>query len=213
MINYSKELEKIISLPETKGKRLMLHSCCAPCSSYCLKYLRQYFKITVIYYNPNITEDEEYRKRLSEQKRLIGIFNEQAEKDGAFLIDIIDVIYDKSEFFEAVKGYETLGEGSKRCEKCFELRLKKTALEAKKGGFDYFTTTLTVSPLKNAELINTIGQITAKETETVFLPSDFKKKDGYKQTIEMSREYDLYRQDYCGCGFSKKERYDKEQSK
>lgn len=206
MVNYSKELEKIIAVPENSGKRLVLHSCCAPCSSYCLLYLRKYFRISVIYYNPNITEDAEYQKRLKEQLRLIEIFNSKADLDGAYKIDVIETDYNPGCFFEAVRGYENLGEGSKRCEKCFELRLTRTAEAAADIKADYFTTTLTVSPLKNARLINEIGMRIGDEKKVAFLPSDFKKKDGYKQTIELSKEYDLYRQDYCGCGFSKRER-------
>lgn len=208
MVNYSKELEKIISMPENIGKSVVLHSCCAPCSSYCLLYLRKYFRISVLYYNPNITEDYEYQKRLKEQLRLIDIFNSNADSDGAYRIEVIHADYNPRDFFEAVRGLENLGEGSQRCAKCFELRLTKTAKAAQSIGADYFTTTLTVSPLKNAQLINEIGMKLADDMNVKFLPSDFKKKDGYKQTIELSKEYNLYRQDFCGCGFSKKERED-----
>lgn len=204
--NYQKELEKIIEKNEAEGgdaKRLFLHSCCAPCSSYCLEYLCKYFAITVFYYNPNISFAEEYRKRVEEQKRLIAAYN--AEGKG-YPIAIVEGDYLPEEFYEMAKGYEECPEGGERCFRCFDLRLRKTAMEAKAAGFDYFATTLTISPLKNAAKINEIGMALAAEYDIAWLPSDFKKKNGYKRSIELSAEYGLYRQDYCGCAFSKAER-------
>lgn len=212
-INYSKQLDKILKAPSNKGKKLFLHSCCAPCSSYVLEYLRKFFRITVFYFNPNITEDEEYYKRAAEQKRLIGEFNSQIlqeEAEGkeaeAFLIDIVEGNYRKEDFFDSIKGFEHCKEGSERCFICFDLRLRETAVRARERKADYFTTTLTISPLKNAAKINEIGEKLSQEYGVSFLPSDFKKKNGYKRSIELSAEYGLYRQDYCGCIFSKKER-------
>ncbi len=206
-MNYQKELEKILENPEQgqEGKvpTLFLHSCCAPCSSYVLEYLCPYFAITVFYYNPNISASVEYQKRVEEQKRLIAAYNE--EKKG-YLIQILEGDYEPGLFYEAVKGLEQLGEGSERCFRCFDLRLSETARLAKEGQFDYFGTTLTISPLKNAEKLNEIGQQWAREYEVNWLPSDFKKKNGYKRSVELSAEYNLYRQDFCGCSFSKAER-------
>lgn len=212
-VNYSKELDKIWADSENYGKHLFLHSCCAPCSSYVLEYLRSFFCITVFYFNPNITEDEEYFRRVEEQKRLIGEFNRQlsGRKDSgeslkAFPIKIIEGDYRKECFFEHIKGLEQCPEGGERCFACFELRLRETALRAKEQKADYFTTTLTISPLKNAAKINEIGQQLSGEYGIAFLPSDFKKKNGYKRSVELSAEYGLYRQDYCGCIYSKLER-------
>lgn len=200
--NYSKELEKIMENPENKGKQLFLHSCCAPCSSYVLEYLRNFFRITVFYFNPNITGDEEYQKRVAEQKRLIAEMNRQS----GYPIEVIEGEYKKELFFDSVRGLEDCKEGGERCFVCYELRLRETALRAKEKGADYFTTTLSISPLKNAEKINEIGEHLSAEYGVTHLPSDFKKKNGYKRSIELSKEYDLYRQDYCGCIFSKVER-------
>ena len=202
-INYARQLDHLLEQPETKGKHLFLHSCCAPCSSYVLEYLRSFFSITIFYYNPNITEDAEYRKRVIEQKRLIGIFNEMGD---AYPSEIMEGDYVPEQFFAMSRGYEKCPEGGERCFRCYEMRLRETALQAKKAGADYFTTTLTISPLKNAAKINEIGQRLSEELEIPFLPSDFKKKNGYKRSVELSKEYDLYRQDYCGCIFSKAER-------
>lgn len=212
-VNYQKELEKILAALQKfdsdtgqeggKTATLFLHSCCAPCSSYCLEYLCQYFSITVFYYNPNISASEEYVKRVEEQKRLIDAFN-QVQK--GYPISVIEGDYEPALFFEMAKGYEDCPEGGERCFKCFDMRLRRTAEEAKAGGYDYFATTLTISPLKNAEKINEIGQQLASEYSVSWLPSDFKKKNGYKRSIELSAEYDLYRQDYCGCAFSRVER-------
>lgn len=205
--NYSLELEKIIKNPENRGKQLFLHSCCAPCSSYVLEYLRSFFRITVFYYNPNITEDEEYFKRVEEQKRLIAQMNAGVTvTDNAYPIDVVEGDYDKTLFFDCVKGLENCPEGGERCFVCYELRLRETAKKAKETGADYFTTTLTISPLKNAAKLNEIGEQLSEEYAVAFLPSDFKKKGGYQRSIELSKEYDLYRQDYCGCIYSKVER-------
>ena len=207
-INYQKELEKILNgLQMLDGSEapptLFLHSCCAPCSSYCLEYLCKYFAITVFYYNPNISASQEYLKRVEEQKRLIAAYNQEQK---GYPISIVEGDYEPALFFEMAKGYEECPEGGERCFKCFDLRLRRTVEEAKRGKYDYFATTLTISPLKNAAKINEIGQQLSKEYGVNWLPSDFKKKNGYKRSIELSAEYDLYRQDYCGCAFSKVER-------
>ena len=207
--NYSKELEQILENEQNRGKRLFLHSCCAPCSSYVLEYLRKFFAITVFYYNPNITEQEEYFKRVEEQKRLIREFNRQLEDVNlteAYPIEVIEGDYQRELFFDSVKGLENCKEGGERCFVCYELRLRETVKRAKELQADYFTTTLTISPLKNAAKLNEIGERLAQEYSVPFLPSDFKKKNGYQRSIELSKEYDLYRQDYCGCIYSKLER-------
>ena len=213
-MNYQKQLEEVIEQNKNNRKKLLLHSCCAPCSSYVLEYLREYFDITVFFYNPNISSAAEYEKRLQEEIRLIEAYNKQVQTgnfenmnstENAGLIQILKAPYEAKEFLEAVKGYEHLGEGSKRCQKCFELRLSKSAKVAKEGGFDYFTTTLTISPLKNADWLNEIGRCEGEKEGILFLPSDFKKKDGYKRSIQLSKDFELYRQDFCGCGFSKAE--------
>lgn len=207
-INYQLELDKIINKIEGENttKSLLLHSCCAPCSSYVLEYLRQYFDITVLYYNPNITEREEYEKRAAEQKRLIREMNEEADGDCKNRILAEEGRYDPERFFAAAKGLELVPEGGERCFKCYEIRLREAARIAREQGFDYFTTTLTISPLKNADKLNEIGNRLAEEYGVAFLPSDFKKKNGYKRSVELSEKYGLYRQDYCGCVFSKAER-------
>ena len=198
-INYQKELDRVIEGLQQKGKvpKLLLHVCCAPCSSYCLEYLSQYFDITVYYYNPNISKKEEYEYRLSEEKRFISI------KEFKYPVKLTDSEYCPEVFFRAVKGFENEPEGGLRCRECFKLRLEATAKKAKAEGFDYFTTTLTISPLKNAVLINTIGQQLSQDFGVPYLFSDFKKKEGYKRSIVLSKEYQLYRQNYCGCIFSK----------
>ncbi len=217
-VNYSRETEKILDRVRSEGvvPRLLLHSCCAPCSSYVMEYLREFFDLTVFYYNPNITKKDEYRKRLEEEKRLIEEYNRQVEK-GSFesegmhssskarKIEILEAPYDAHSFFEAVRGFESCREGGERCFICYEQRLRKTAETAAQGKFDYFTTTLTISPLKNAAKLNEIGQDLAEEYGVLFLPSDFKKKNGYKRSIELSTKFRLYRQDYCGCVFSERE--------
>lgn len=199
--NYQKELDKI--LEQLQGTpRLFLHSCCAPCSSYVLEYLRQYFQITVFYYNPNISEQQEYRKRVEEQKRLIAAYNAQGQ---GCPIEILEGDYAPGRFYEIAKGYEDCKEGGERCFRCFELRLGETAKRAAEGDYDYFCTTLTISPLKNAPKLNEIGEALAEQYSIRWLPSDFKKRNGYKRSVELSAEYELYRQNYCGCGFSKAE--------
>ncbi len=194
-MNYHKELEKIIGCLSYRPK-LLLHSCCAPCSSYCLIYLREYFDVTCLYYNPNITDREEYAKRLAELHRL-------AELLGG--IEVIDGDYEPDRFLDEVRKQDLAGcpEGGVRCAMCFYMRLAKTYEVASAGGFEYFTTTLTISPHKNAETINRIGMDIAKDGKVMWLPSDFKKNDGYKRSIELSAQYDLYRQNYCGCIYSK----------
>ena len=201
-INFDQKLEEIILENQEKGfiPTLLLHSCCAPCSSYILENLSKYFKITIFYYNPNISPLEEYLKRKEEQKRLIR------EMKCLFPVSIIDCDYDNSLYEEKIKGLENEPERGGRCSVCFRLRLEKTALKAKKLGFDYFGTTLTVSPYKNANLLNEIGKELENTYQVSFLVSDFKKKNGYKRSIELSKEYHLYRQNYCGCKYSKLER-------
>lgn len=200
-INYQKELDKIIERNKREDAlpSLLLHSCCAPCSSYTIEYLSDYFKITVLYYNPNISPREEYEKRKAEQIRLI---NSLPVKNR---VDFLDCDYDSSEFFDIAKGYESCKEGGERCFRCYELRLREAAKKAREKGFDYFCTTLSISPLKNAQRINEIGLKLQGEYGVMWLPSDFKKREGYKRSIELSREYNLYRQSFCGCVFSKKE--------
>ena len=197
--NYQKELEQILAQEAERGKSLFLHSCCAPCSSYVLLYLRTFFRITVFYYNPNITQQEEYEKRVAEQKRLIAALNRELEQPGTegFPIAMQEGPYVPELFFRAVRGLETCPEGGRRCRLCFAMRLEETARQAKAGEFAYFTTTLTISPLKDAEVLNRIGQEMARRYGICFLPSDFKKRGGYQTYVLMYRTYDLYRQDYC----------------
>lgn len=198
-INYQKELDKIIDSLDGRVPTLLLHSCCAPCSSYTLEYLSNYFDITVYYYNPNISPKAEFDKRFSEQKRLIASLPAKHE------IKLIEGDYNYSDFSEIAKGFENVKEGGERCFRCYKLRLEKSAHLAKEQGFDYFCTTLSISPLKNSQKINEIGLEVAEKYGVKWLPSDFKKKEGYKRSIELSREYNLYRQNFCGCVFSKKE--------
>ncbi len=204
-MNYSKELEGIIAIIGDKKPALFLHACCAPCSSYVLEYLSSHFDITLFFYNPNISPAEEYNKRLDELRRLV--------KEMGLGIKIIEGEYNPDEFFEIAKGLEKLPEGGERCKKCYRLRLQKTAQLANSMGCDYFCTTLSISPYKNAEWINEIGATLASELNVKFLPSDFKKKNGYKRSIELSREYKLYRQNFCGCVFSKKQAEEKTSTK
>ena len=198
--NYQKELDRLIERYQKEGRTpsVLLHVCCAPCSSYCLEYLSEYFDITVYYYNPNITKPEEYAYRLSEEKRYIAL-----RTDFRHPVGMTESEYDPKVFFEAVKGLEKEPEGGARCEKCFRLRLEASAKKAKELGMDCFTTTLTISPLKNAALLNEIGEEMGERYGVMWLPSDFKKKEGYKRSIVLSHEYDLYRQNYCGCVFSR----------
>lgn len=202
MRNYQIELEKVIKENQKKQKipTLLLHSCCAPCSSYVLEYLSNYFKITIFYYNPNITEWDEYMHRVEEQKRLI------LELKVKYPIQFLEGVYDPKPFFELSKGLEDLKEGGARCKKCYYLRLEETAKQASLLHFDYFTTTLTVSPYKKSAVLNEIGSILEKKYKVTYLYSDFKKKNGYKRSIELSHLYHLYRQNYCGCIYSKKDR-------
>ena len=200
--NYQKELEAVLKkLPkeEEKVPTLLLHSCCAPCSSYCLEYLSDCFEITIFYFNPNIYPEEEYRKRVEEQKRLAK------ELPARHPIHVIEGTYEPKQFYEAVKGLEKIPEGGERCFACFALQLKEAARLAAERGFDFFTTTLTISPLKNAGKLNEIGEELSQIYKVEHLPSDFKKKNGYRRSVELSAEYGLYRQNYCGCVFSKRE--------
>lgn len=196
--NYQKELEKIIAGHQERNEvpRLLLHSCCAPCSSYCLEYLSQYFWITVLYYNPNIYPPEEVRLRADEQERLIAAIPVK------HTITYVEGSYQPEQFYEVVKGHEHDPEGGERCFLCYRLRLAEAAREAEKGRFDYFTTTLSISPLKNAAKLNEIGEELGTIYGVSYLPSDFKKKDGYRRSVELSKEYGLYRQNYCGCVYS-----------
>ena len=245
IVNYQKELDKITgAINQRQRPSLLLHSCCAPCSSYCMEYLREYFDITVLYYNPNISSEPEYRKRLEEEVRLIGIYNDQVTAyrergeqpdaitsgssgsgiagdlsgdrtsgtgirpmvvtDNTSYINIIRGDYEPDRFYEAVRGYETCPEGGDRCFICYELRIAEAYRVARERGDDYVTTTLTISPLKNAARINGIGMRLEEAYAPVrWLPSDFKKKEGFKRSTELSNLYGLYRQNYCGCVFSR----------
>ena len=198
-INYQKVLEKTLEENQKNGKipTLLLHSCCAPCSSYCLEYLSNYFYITVFYYNPNIYPDEEYKKRVEEQKEFIRKFPAKYE------ISFLEGAYDKEKFYAMAKGLEEVKEGGERCFLCYELRLREAAEFAKRLGMDYFTTTLSISPLKNAAKLNEIGGMLEQEYGVSYLYSDFKKKGGYQRSVALSNEYGMYRQYYCGCVFSK----------
>ncbi len=198
--DYQKEMEAQIARACARGrKKLLLHSCCAPCSSHVLECLSPYFKITVFYYNPNIYPDEEYEKRAMEQEAFLERF---PGTDAAFLRGR----FEKEKFCDMAKGLEGLPEGGERCFRCYRMRLGETARRAREMGMDFFATTLSISPLKNAQKLNEIGESLAGEHGIAYLVSDFKKKDGYKRSIELSKEYGLYRQDYCGCVFSRRER-------
>lgn len=198
-VNYQKKLEELIAKQQNEGRvcRLLLHSCCAPCSSYVLEYLSEYFEITVLYYNPNISPAAEYEARVAEQKRLI------AELPVKHLVTFLEGTYEPERFYRAVAGREHCPEGGERCTICYELRLREAAEAAVRGGFDFFTTTLSISPLKDAQRLNAIGRALSEEYGIAYLYSDFKKKNGYKRSIELSEQYHLYRQSYCGCIFSK----------
>ena len=200
--NYTKELERLIQKLQQEGKvpRLLLHACCAPCSSAVLEYLSQYFAITLLYYNPNIAPLEEYQKREAELRRLIS------QMKFTHPVELLPCQYDGQAFVQAARGLEGEPEGGKRCEACFRLRLRYAAQEAARLRFVYYTTTLSISPMKNAPLLNQLGEEIGREFGVAHLPSDFKKKDGYKRSVQLSKEYDLYRQDYCGCAFSKAQR-------
>ena len=207
--NFQKELEAIIEQNRKNGvvPSLLLHSCCAPCSSYCLEYLSQYFKITVLYYNPNLFPAGEYERRVFEQKKLVSALPTK------YPVTLVEMKGEPEEFYSAVKGLEHIREGGERCFACFRLRLERAARYAKENGFDFFTTTLTISPLKNAQKLNEIGEEAGEKFGVRHLPSDFKKKNGYKRSVELSKVYGLYRQDYCGCVFSKREREEAEKAK
>lgn len=205
--NYQRLLEQTLTKIEadTAAGRsvptLLLHSCCAPCSSYVLEYLSQYFRITVFYYNPNIYPEEEYRMRVREQQEFIRRF------PAKYPISFVEGAYDTERFYEMAKGLEQVPEGGERCFRCYELRLREAGELAREGGFDFFTTTLSISPLKNAEKLNEIGVRIGEEFGVTYLLSDFKKKNGYKRSTELSKEYGMYRQDYCGCVYSYQERH------
>lgn len=191
--NILKDVSKLEKKPS-----LLLHVCCGPCSSYVLEYLSNYFEITILFYNPNIYPKEEYIRRKEEMEEFVS----KAYPNTKYII----MDYNEKEFYDAVRGYEHLGERSERCFKCYELRLKKTVEYAKENGYDYFTTSLSISPYKVSSKLNEIGSVLEKEYEINYLYSDFKKKNGYKRSIEISREYNMYRQEYCGCVYSKVER-------
>ena len=197
--NYQLVLEKTIKELQKEGKRpsLLLHSCCGPCSSYVMEYLAQHFDITIFYYNPNIAPESEFRFRAKEQERLIGEMGLGVKYQLGK--------YDPERFFALAKGLEDQPEGGERCFRCYRLRLEEAAKAAKDGGFDYFTTTLSISPHKNAQVLNELGKEISEEYGISYLFSDFKKKNGYRRSCELSIEYNLYRQDYCGCPFSKAE--------
>ena len=201
-INYQKQLDSLIADLSKEGQvpSLLLHSCCGPCSSYCIEYLSNFFKVTVFYYNPNIYPDEEYYHRVKEQQRFINEFETK------YPVSFIEGDYDKESFYSIAKGLEKEPEKGKRCHKCYELRLRRTAEVAEKKGFDFFTTTLTISPMKDSMVLNEIGEKVSLGLSTKWLPSDFKKKEGYKRSTELSKEYNMYRQDYCGCVYSYNER-------
>ncbi len=200
--NYDKIMENIIAGYEGRQINVLLHSCCAPCSSACIERLADRCSVTVFYYNPNIGETDEYQKRKSEQIRLIDTFNK--EERFAFKIGIMDADHDPESFYSIAKGLEKCPERGERCHKCYELRMRKTAEKALlSGGFDLFATTLTLSPLKDSDAINRIGLMLEKETGQKYLPSDFKKRNGYLRSIELSKQYGLYRQNYCGCVYSR----------
>ncbi len=195
--NYQKKLEELVKTFHTKPT-LLLHSCCGPCSTWVIDYLKDYFEITVIYYNPNIEPEEEYLHRKKEQIRFLQEYQKAQ-------VNFLDCDYDNPSFKEIAKGLEKEKEGGARCNKCFYMRLFKTASMAKAKGFAYFGTTLTVSPHKNSRLINEIGECIAKKLDVAFIYGDFKKNDGYKKSILLSQEYNLYRQDYCGCLYGKEQ--------
>lgn len=201
-MNYQKELDNIIEGLSilSKPPSLLIHSCCAPCSSYVLEYLSDFFYITIFYYNPNIYPEEEYIRRVEEQQRLIKSMPLR------YPVNFQQGDYNSKDYYNIVKGLEDEPEGGERCFKCYEMRLREAAILAKEGAYDYFTTTLSISPHKNAVKLNEIGNKLGEEYGLRYLPSDFKKKNGYKRSIELSNEYDLYRQDYCGCIYSKRAR-------
>ncbi len=205
--NYELEMERMIACLSAEGRvpTLLLHSCCAPCSSSVLERLSEFFRITVFYYNPNLYPDEEYMHRAKEQQAFLKRFPAKHP------ISFLEGAFDKERFMEAVRGMEDLPEGGERCSVCYRLRLEETAKQAKEGGFEFFTTTLSVSPKKDALRLNTIGEQLADSYGVAYLTSDFKKKNGYLRSCELSKEYGMYRQDYCGCAFSYRERHPSEE--
>ena len=196
-MNYDLEMQKQIENIK-EGEKLLLHACCAPCSTAVLERLANFFEITIFYYNPNITEETEYKKRIEEKKKIIKVINSK------YKISLLEGRYDPNEFFEIAKNLENAPEKGPRCYKCYNLRLEETAKVAEENKFNYFTTTLSISPHKNVNWINEIGENLNNKYASTYLYSDFKKKNGYKRSIELSKEYELYRQDYCGCIYSKK---------
>ncbi len=203
--NYQKVLDDIIKKLEGKPT-LLLHSCCGPCSTQVINFLKDYFKITVYYYNPNIEPFLEYNKRKQEQIKFISAFNKENPENK---IEFYEALYDNELYLKETKGLELEPEGGARCSKCFYLRMKNTAVKALENNFDYFGTTLTVSPHKNSQIINKIGESIEKEVGIKYIYGDFKKNDGYKKSIEYSKKYNLYRQDYCGCHYARGGNYDK----
>ncbi len=201
-MNSNEQMERLLKELNQEGKipKLLLHTCCAPCSTTVIERLLSFFHITVFYYNPNIEPESEYKKRKEEQKRLL---KEISSKNP---ITFLDCDYNNLEFENIAKGYENCLEGGERCHRCYLLRLEKTAEMAKQLGFDYFGTSLTVSPYKNAFIINQIGKELQEKYSVNYLISDFKKKDGYKRSIDLSKKYNLYRQNFCGCQYSQKEK-------
>ena len=206
-MNYQTILDETINSLNGNKKKLLLHACCAPCSSYVLEYLNKFFDITIYYYNPNIDTKEEFDKRTEEVNRLVS------EAEFANGVKVVVAPYEKELFEELAKGLEDEPEGGARCKKCYYLRLRKTAEYAKKNKYDYFTTTLSISPYKDADALNSIGKKLSDEFNINYLYSDFKKKNGYKRSIELSHVFNLYRQDYCGCVYSKIERVNYVKSK
>lgn len=198
--NLQKELESIIDKAKAKGETpsLLLHICCAPCSSYCLEYLSKHFALTIFFYNPNIDDPKEYRLRVEEGKRLIQ------EMQLSSPVSFIEGSYDVDNFHKNVKGHELDAEGGERCHICYEMRLRESAIAAKEYGFEYYTTSLTISPMKDSAILCEIGERLALEYGVKYLPSDFKKKNGYKRSVELSQEHHLYRQNYCGCSYSRR---------
>ena len=201
-VNYQQAMENLIAdnCIEGRSPRLLLHSCCGPCSTYCIQTLAEHFRVTVFYYNPNIYPPEEYHMRAGEQERFIERFPTK------YPVEFVEGAYDTERFYDTVRGLEHVPEGGERCFRCYELRLREAAEYAREHDFDFFTTTLSISPLKNADKLNEIGAKLEQEYGVRYLYSDFKKKNGYKQSTEISRAYDMYRQYYCGCVFSKQER-------
>jgi len=197
-INYQKVMENTIKGFNGEKKKLLIHSCCAPCSSYVLEYLQDYFEITVMFYNPNMIDEEEFEKRYEEQVKINAAMREE--------INLVKIPYQPEAFYKAVKGLEHIPEGGLRCKACFGLRLNEAAIYASEHGIEYFTTTLSISPLKNSSVLNELGQEIGEAHDVKYLVSDFKKKNGYKRSVELSKENSLYRQEYCGCIYSKLER-------